>query len=228
MISIILVRPKTPGNIGAIARSMANFDLNRLILIDPQCDHLEKEAMDRACNAKTVLKKAKILTWTQAKKLGTLIATTAKLGTDYNIKRAPITPEDLSNTIKGNIGIVFGTEDIGLTNIEVNKCDFVVSIPASKKYPTMNLSHAATILFYELFKNVKQNNLTDRFTQASDKDKEIIQENVNQIFDRFKFATDSKKETQKKVWKRIMAKAMLTKREAFAVLGLLKKILNKI
>ena len=58
MISTILIEPETPGNIGAIARSMKNFDLKNLILINPKCGHLDKEALDRATHAKEILKNA--------------------------------------------------------------------------------------------------------------------------------------------------------------------------
>ena len=60
MISIILYKAQEPGNIGAIARAMKNFGFENLVLIEPECNHLEKEALDRSTKAKEILKKAKI------------------------------------------------------------------------------------------------------------------------------------------------------------------------
>ena len=44
MISIVLVEPKNSGNVGAIARAMANFGFSKLILVNPKCNHLSQTA----------------------------------------------------------------------------------------------------------------------------------------------------------------------------------------
>ena len=60
MTTIILVEPETPGNIGAVARAMANFGFNKLLLVNSQCNHLDEEAKNRAKAGLNVLEKAKI------------------------------------------------------------------------------------------------------------------------------------------------------------------------
>src|SRR3989338_5807423 len=132
---IICIESQIPGNLGAIARAMKNFDFENLVLLNPKCNHLDKEALDRATHAKEILLKAKVV-----KKLeyDTLIGTTAILGTDYNLVRTPITPEALAQMdLKGNVGLIIGREADGMRNEELKICDIVVSIPTSKKYPTM-------------------------------------------------------------------------------------------
>ena len=150
MISIILIEPKKSGNLGAVARAMANFGFDNLVLVNPKCKKTAKEAIKRAKHGLAVLKKAKVVK--KIPKMDTLIATTAMLGTDYNIPRSPISPAQLSKIIpsKGKVGIVFGREGPGLTNEEVLACDFVCTIPSSKKYPTLNLSHSVALVCYEL------------------------------------------------------------------------------
>src|SRR3989338_2323471 len=97
MISIVLVNPITPGNIGAVARVMKNFDFKELILVKPKCDHLSKDAMDRASHAKDILKKAKKMQFSEViENFDYIIGTTSKIGTDYNIPRCPITPEEFA------------------------------------------------------------------------------------------------------------------------------------
>ncbi|MBW2996374.1 RNA methyltransferase [Candidatus Woesearchaeota archaeon] len=218
MISVILIEPKNSGNIGAIARSMANFGFSKLVLVNPKCNHLSQTARNRAKWAQDVLKKAKVVK--KIPKLDTLVATTAKIGTDYNIPRSPITPAQLSKVAKGNIGLLFGRESIGLTNEEIQKADFVVTIPASKKYPVMNLSHAVSIVLYELSKQ----DHTSHITLASEADKQQLMKLLNKTLNKMEFATASKKQTQIKVWKRIISKSFLTKREAFALMGFIKKL----
>lgn len=218
MLTVVLVGPENAGNVGAVARSMKNFGLKSLVLVDPKCDHLSKEALDRASHAKDILKKAKVLD--DLKGFDTKIATTAVLGTDYNITRSPLLPGQLAG-LRGKTALLFGRESHGLSNEEISRCDFVVTIPASKRYPTMNISHAAAILFYEIFKSEKP---TSHFQPASAKDKEVILKRFDDILDSMKFSTAGKKKTQRKVWKRIIGKSFLTKREAFAVLGFLRKL----
>jgi len=227
MLSIILIEPKTAGNIGAIARVMANFNCENLVLINPKCNHLSKEALDRATHAKNILEKAKIKDFSVFKEFDYLIGTTAKIGTDYNLNRSPLTPAQLSEKIansKRKIGIVFGREDSGMKNYEIERCDFVVTIPTSAKNSTMNLSHGVAIILYEIFKKSGEKKTGENITPISQKEKDIILKKINEILDKMQFATKEKKATQQILWKRIIGKAMLTKREAFALLGFLKKM----
>jgi len=227
MISIVLVGVENSGNIGAIARSMKNFGLKELILINPKCK-IDDNALKRAMHAKEILKKAKVGKISDLKKFHTVIATTSKLGTDYNLPRSPITPEQLAKVVPSNkkIALVFGRESSGLTNKEISKCDFIVTIPASPKYAAINLSHSAAIIFYELFKGSKSRKIGEQIAPASKRDKEQILKMINNILDKLRFATKEKKETQKLVWKRIVNKGFLTKREAFAVMGFFRKLIK--
>ena len=89
-----------------------------MVIVNPKCDHLSKEALDRSTHAKEILKKAKIVEDFSALKYDYMIATTAKLGKDYNIPRVPISPSDLAENIdlKKKVALVIGRESIGLTN----------------------------------------------------------------------------------------------------------------
>jgi TrmH family RNA methyltransferase len=218
MISIVLVEPRNSGNVGAIARAMANFGFENLVLVNPKCNHLSQTARNRAKWAQKVLRKAKVVK--KIPKFDTLAATTAKIGTDYNIPRSPITPAQLSSICKGNVGIVFGRENTGLTNDEILSCDFVVSIPASKKYPVLNLSHSVAVILYEMSKESHIGHITP----ASKSEKEQIMKMLKKAMNKMDFATKEKKKTQIKVWKRMIGKSFLTKREAYALMGFLKKL----
>ncbi|MBU1031280.1 MAG: RNA methyltransferase [Nanoarchaeota archaeon] len=231
MISIVLVEPENQGNIGAIARLIANFEFEKLILINPKCK-IEEEAYNRAKHAQKILKKAKISDFSKLKKFDYLIGTTAKLGSDYNIPRCPVTPEQLAEKIsklekKTKIAILFGREGTGLTNEELKMCDFTVTIPGSENYPTLNLSHAVGIILYELFKKLSGDKRTVHIKSVSKREKDQIEKMFIEVLDKMTFSTPEKKETQKIVWKKIFGKSFLTKREAFAVMGFLKKLVKK-
>ena len=125
MISIILIEPEKSGNVGAVARAMKNFGLSNLVLINPKCKPKSKEARNRAKHAQEVLMNAKIKGFGFLKKLDYLVATTAQLGTDYNIPRSAITADTLAEKLNEidsdglEIGILIGRESIGLTNKEI-------------------------------------------------------------------------------------------------------------
>jgi len=229
MISIILVEPKFAGNIGAVARVMKNFGFNNLVLVNPNCEHMSREAIDRASHGFDVLESAEIVN--SIPKLDCMIGTTGKLGTDFNLKRSPLSPKKMSEKLadlknkKISVGILFGREDVGLKNAELEMCEFTVTINTTKKYPILNLSHSAAIILYELSEAMnpgqkKVNNITP----IGKKEKDELLNLVFKTLDNMKFSTPHKKTTQKKLWKQIIGKAMLTKREFMALMGYFRKV----
>jgi TrmH family RNA methyltransferase len=218
MIHVILVEPEHPGNIGACARAMKNFGFRSLILIEPKSG-ITEEARKRAKHAQDILSKARIEQYVFLDSLDLLIGTTAKVGTDYNIPRAAISPKELGKTLskKQNIGLIFGREGTGLTNEEIARCDIVVSIPASAKYPTLNISHALAIILYELSsQKIKDIPLAGR------KEKDLLASYAEKSTKTLDLG--AKRTTISKVWKRVIGKSMLTKREAFSLMGYFRKI----
>lgn len=219
MITVILHEIENKGNLGAIIRSMGNFNLNKLILINPQCDVNSEEVKKRAKNSKKV--KITTLNSLEELKLDCLIGTTAKLGTEYNIPRLSLSPKETSKLIqdKNKVGIILGRESIGLTNKEIEHCDFITHIPTHKSYKTLNISHAATIIFYELFKN--ENKPKTEYINLTDK--KVLLNLINTTLNHLNFE-DKKKETQIKTWKNLIGKGFLTKREFFVLCGFFKKV----
>lgn len=228
MISIVLVEPETAGNVGSVARAMKNFGLKNLVLVNPRCNHLDIDAVSRAKHAGEILKRAVVLKgFSSLNMFDTLVGTTAALGTDYNVARLPLSPEKLAEKLRGSgkrkVAIVFGREGTGLRNSEILKCDFVVSIPSSVRYRALNVSHAAAIIFYELSKKSKMRKVGGNYAAATSAEVNVIMGLVESLLERMPFHFDSQRETQRKIWRRLIGKAMLSRREAFAVIGFLKK-----
>jgi len=225
---VILIEPETGGNIGAIARTMANFNFKNLVLINPKVKHTTIESRNRAKHAQDILKNAKVRK--TLNQYDYLIATTAILGSDYNIPRNPISPEQLAKKISKlnlknkKIGLMIGRESSGLSNKEIKKADFIVSIPSSQKYPTMNISHAVSIILYELFKVSNEKKTGENITPAGKKEKQELQKLINRQLNKMDFPTKEKKQTQKLIWKRMLGKSFLTKREIFALFGFFRRL----
>ncbi len=153
---VVLVETEFEGTIGLIARAMKNFNLHDLRLVNPAAN-IGKRARMRASHAQDVLEKAQIF-----ETLGeALVDADISVGTTaqrarsvYKILRKPVSPRELAEnlrTLDGTVALVFGREGTGLNNSELNECDISLTIPASSVYPTLNITHAAVIVFHELY-----------------------------------------------------------------------------
>ncbi len=229
MVEVILIEPENPGNIGSIARAMKNFGLKDLTLINPRCSHANIDAMRMAKHAKDILENAVIKPQDYLKKAPLMVATTARLGNDYNLPRTPITPAQLAErvSLKDNISLVFGRESSGLKNEEIAMADLIVHIPAGKKYISLNVAQAAGIVFYELFQASGRIKSSSHYPGATRRHLKVIAGYFDEVLDKLQFPTVQKRETQRILWKRIMARSFLTRRESFGVMGFLKKMLGR-
>ncbi len=227
-ITVIAVEFETAGNCGALARICANFNVSSLIFVNPRCDFKSAEALQRAKHAQNLLLKAQVVqNFDDARKMfNYLAATTAIIGSDYNVPRLPLSPETFAEKAAelGKIGLVLGREGEGLHNDEIRKCDFSVTIPASKKYQTLNVTHAASILLYEIFKRLEGDHSTSHIRLALKRERDALFFLIDATLDRLDFSTSEKRETQKEIWRRVLQKALLTKREVNGLFGFFKKV----
>lgn len=152
---VVLVEPSFEESIGFVARAMKNFGLSNLHLVNPIAI-LGPNGRMRGGHAQDVLDSI-VVHSSLIKALEGLdltIGTTAqKSYASSNLVRKPMTPRELSRLLRnqaGTVGIVFGREGTGLTNDELDHCDSTLTIPAVPEYRTLNLSHAAAIVFYEI------------------------------------------------------------------------------
>lgn len=231
-ITIVCIEPEHALNIGAVCRVMKNFGFNKLVLVRPKFKKDDPIAIRYSKHAVDVLKKAVIVDSDSIKYLENFdyaVATTAKLGTDYNIARNPLTSEEFAKwclTInkKLNICLVIGREGHGLSNEEIEACDFTVTIPSDSKYRTLNISHALGILLYDITRENNAKEIKKAFPSASGKDIDVLISHIHKSLDSLEFSTNEKKETQKKLWKRIISRAGITRREAFGLMGYFRKV----
>ncbi|MBN9287146.1 MAG: RNA methyltransferase [Gammaproteobacteria bacterium] len=156
-IRIILCQPSHPGNIGACARAMKNMGLNRLTLIRPEI-FPHASATERASGADDVLANAKVV-----ETLEEGIANCHWVfGTSARSREFPwpqMTSREAAEKVVSfaqehqEIGILFGTERSGLTNAELQRCDFHLTIPTHPSYSSLNLSQAVQVVAYEIYQH---------------------------------------------------------------------------
>tara|TARA_B100000212_G_scaffold190821_1_gene143872 strand:+ start:198 stop:923 length:726 start_codon:yes stop_codon:yes gene_type:complete len=158
-IDIVLVETSHPGNIGSVARAMKTMGLKNLILVNPK-DFPSKEALKLSGNAQDVVDQAIIVSTLDeaiAKSLN-VYATSARTRT---ISWPIITAEDAGIEINENVrqnsktSIIFGREDRGLTNDELQKANKHILIPSSDEYPVLNIAMSVQVIAYEIYKNAE-------------------------------------------------------------------------
>ncbi|MGB3761104.1 MAG: RNA methyltransferase [Rivularia sp. (in: cyanobacteria)] len=154
-VKIILVEPAGPLNVGSIARVMKNFALKQLVLVNPQCDYLGEEATRMAVHAKDVLETAVCVPTLPEALIGCkrAIATTARTR-DNSLLQSPreVLPWLLEVEAQP-AALIFGREDRGLSNEELNYAQKFMRIPTDSGYASLNLASAVAISCYELAQN---------------------------------------------------------------------------
>ena len=226
---VIFLGAENEGNIGSLARVMKNFGLYRLILVSPKAK-IGVKAFKSAMHAQDVLKSVKVLeSFDKAiEDVDFVIGTTARLGWNYNVLRTPIFPDQLSilREREGKIAIVFGRESSGLTNEELNKCDVILTIPANPEYPTLNITHAAAIIFYELFKILRKS-MTERYRCATKVEKDKILEVFGELLEEIEYPSE-KLQIAFRVFRNIVGRAFISGREAHTLIGVLRRTVTLI
>ncbi len=153
-ISIVLVEPQSPGNVGSVARAMKNTGFSDLVLINP-CDYRNNEAYSFACKADDVLLGARRFPDLGAYMDETriVVGTTRRMGrARYPVLTLAEAAPGIIELASGNsVSILFGREDRGLTNEEIPLCDMLVEIPANPDYPSLNLSQAVMLVCHHIF-----------------------------------------------------------------------------
>lgn len=151
---MVLVSPRNPLNIGAVARAMANFGFARLAVVAPYAPHW-REAQS-AVGAEDLLQNAKRTeTLDEAVADCTLVIGTGTL--TYRRPEQPVAPlPELAPLVQrelergGRVAIVFGPEKHGLTREDLAHCHLLIEIPTDARQPSMNLGQAVAVCLYEL------------------------------------------------------------------------------
>jgi tRNA/rRNA methyltransferase len=153
-ISIVLVAPQGPLNVGSVCRAMMNFGCSNLRLVTPCPEYRSLDARRMALKAVSILNQASVYPTLQQALADCHLAfgTTRRFG---KYREDCITPKQsaahaLSQSSDSRVAFVFGREDRGLHTSELDLCQFFVTIPTDSAYPSMNLSHAVTLILYEL------------------------------------------------------------------------------
>tara|TARA_Y100000768_G_C23951455_1_gene670437 strand:+ start:976 stop:1665 length:690 start_codon:yes stop_codon:yes gene_type:complete len=176
---VVLVEPQHPGNIGAVARAMANFGLKDLAMVKG-CN-LADESYARSKSGRPILENSKRFETIEEAIAECDIAIGTSGIRPEGDKRWFRAPQDVKKineiiTKRENPALLFGRENHGLYREELALCEATITIPTNSEYPILNLSHAVAIVLYEIKRSEKVKRLK--------KQKSVSQEEFERLVDR--------------------------------------------
>ena len=156
--SFILVEPQMGENIGAAARAMWNFGLDKMRIVDPRAGWPNERAEAMAASATHVLDEAQLFDTTReaTADLTLVYATTAR---PRDLTKRVLTPEAATAEIRAavaggeKVGILFGRERTGLENADIERSSAVITVPVNPAFPSLNLAQCSLLVGYEWFKS---------------------------------------------------------------------------
>jgi tRNA/rRNA methyltransferase len=221
-VSVTLVEPQGPVNVGHVARLVRNFGVGKLYLVKPKVDM--SVAAVYASHAYEVLDNAIVTSFGQVRKENELlVATTAVRGRKKsNIIRRTVSPNSLHAILSASVtsSIVFGRDTTGLTNEEIGMCDVTTTIETAPGYRALNLGHAAAILLYQASRGGFR-----KGREQSRKAREVFA----QSFFELGVASREPRHRSKSLFdagKRIAAASSMTDSQLFLMAGIFRKAIN--
>ena len=157
-IKIVLVETTHPGNIGAAARAMKNMGLSQLVLVNPQCA-VDQQAYARASGADDLLHQlTRHDSLTDA--LADCVLVVGTTARSRSLAWPALTPNSLAAKLaemddEKPVAVVFGREDSGLTNEELQHCHFSVTIPTNPDFSSLNVAAAIQVISYEIYNRLQ-------------------------------------------------------------------------
>jgi tRNA/rRNA methyltransferase len=226
-IRIVLVRPRGSGNIGSIARAMKNMGQTELAIVGTaRTRSFWARAM--AVHGRDILSHAKCYeTIREAIADCTLVVgTTCRAGLYRTHSQPPreLAPEIAAAAQTGKVALIFGPEDHGLSNKDLEHCQLLVTIPAHPSYQSLNVAQAAVICLYEIY-------AASLTKPAKSKIKRADAENVERLFERMRtvllkigFLDSENPEHMLLAFRRILGRAGLEDKDVRIFTGLFRQI----
>ena len=226
---IILVDPKYPENIGASARIACNFGIEQLIVIAkkrPDEERMLKMATHKAAH---IIHGLQLFETTReaAQPYHFIVGTTARQGRHRVLEQTPHeVMTDLAPLAPGSrIALMFGPENSGLTNEDLDLCQFTSTIP-TVDFSSLNLAQAVAIHCYELSMALRQVHSTVRESDfANSYDLEGMYEHIEQVLTKTTFIRHTNKTYWMRNIRQFLSRIRIKKKEASLIRGACRKFL---
>jgi len=246
---VVLVSPRNPLNIGAVARAMANFGFSRLAVVAPYADHW-REARSAVGAPELLAAATEFATLAEAVAGSTLVVGTGSLA--YRKPEQPVVPlPNLTPLVgrelarNGRVALVFGPEKHGLTREDLSWCHLLVEIPTDARQPSMNLGQAVAVCLYELSVRAcpparsltaaaeaaagevteANNGLEDQCRATTSGDLDLLAGLVEEVILAADYSPPAMREANRHDLRLLLRRLALARRDTRRVLGLFRRIL---
>ncbi|HEV7969096.1 MAG TPA: TrmJ/YjtD family RNA methyltransferase [Candidatus Acidoferrales bacterium] len=227
---VVLVAPRNPLNIGAVARAMSNFGFHSLRVVNPFAPSF-REARSAVGASKILANAVRYGALADAVKDCTLVVgTTAVRNRDlqHPVRR----PEYGARLIRqrlgaSNVALLFGSEKFGLSNDALSHCHWLIRIPTRDENISMNLGQAAAVCLYELIRDAKQARSAKQSKPATAEELERITTLLLEALQTSGFLDRRRVSDADERIRRLVRRLRLPERDAVIWLGMLRQMLWK-
>jgi tRNA/rRNA methyltransferase len=229
-VRFVLVSPQTAGNVGSTARAMKNLGFSRLCLVRPECDPTGPDARKLAVDASDVLERAEIAHDLDAALDGvaTVVGTTARTG-KHRQPHWPLTDfagQMARHAAAGELAVVFGREDHGLSDEELDHCTHLIYLPSSAEYSSFNLAQAVLLVAWELrLAGMGRPVVEPTEVLADQASREAMYRHLQEALLAIGFLHDDSVGSIMRRLRRLYGRANLTSREGSLLRGMARQIL---
>lgn len=226
-IRIVLVRPRGSGNIGSVARAMKNMGQTELAVVGKaRIRSFWARAM--AVHGREILENAKAYnSLRQAIADCTLVVgTTCRSGLYRKHSRSPreLAPDIVAAAQTGKVALIFGPEDHGLSNKDIEHCQHLMTIPAHPDYQSLNVAQAAVICLYELYLAAMGAPPDSVIQRAPAEDVERLFDRMRAVLLKIGFLDSENPEHMLLAFRRILGRAGLEDKDVRIFTGLFRQI----
>lgn len=226
-LAVVLVSPKTPGNVGAAARAMLNMGASDLRIVAPRCDYLDPQAVAMAVHAADLLRGARVYpTLREALADRDLsVGTSARIRADLP---APRHPAQIRPLVRGAAApaLVFGPEETGLVNSDLEQCQVTVRIPTGD-YASLNLAQAVLLVCYEFLQGVDEVPEHTRKT-ATREEMESTYGHLREVMHLIGYTDAVRARHTLRLWRSLLDRAQMSSGESRLFRGLLRQVQWKV
>jgi len=224
---IVLVRPRGSGNIGSVARAMKNVGAKELAIVGrARTQSFWAKAM--AVHGRDILSEAKCYETIRAAiaDCTLVVGTTCRAGLYRSHSQTPrqVALALASAARTGKVSLLFGPEDHGLSNKDLEHCQQLITIPTHTEYPSLNVAQAAVICLYEIYLAALGPAQDDALERAKGEDIERLFDIMRNSLLKIGFLDSENPEHMLLAFRRILGRAGLEEKDVRILTGMFRQI----
>jgi len=231
-VCVVLVSPRNPLNIGAVARAMSNFGFSDMRLVSPY--ELSFREAQSAVNAREILAAAQVFETVAAAVADCSLVVGTTVGRARDLQQA-IHPLQKGTTLirkqaqRKRVALLFGSEKRGLSNDDFSHCNWLMRIPTRNSHPSMNLGQAVAVCLWEIARVVAKSQTQNAAqSPAEAREYQRITSVLTELLAESGYINPKAQTSTELKIRRLVRRAQMNSEDAQMWLGMLRQILWKV